>query len=54
MNGKALVPLVAGLGIGGFALWMGFNTLKSARGAQQPRDDVQVWAAVDNIGRGSC
>ncbi len=53
MNGKALIPLVAGLGIGGFALWMGFNTLKSARGAQQPVASVTVWAAQTDIPRGT-
>ncbi len=53
MNGKALIPLAAGLGIGGFALWMGFSTLKSARGSQKPAEDVQVWSAQADIPRGT-
>lgn len=53
MNGKALIPLVAGLGIGGFALWMGLNTLKSARGAQKPVEKVSVWTAREDIPRGA-
>lgn len=52
MNGKALIPLVAGLGIGGFALWMGFKTLQSARGAQRPAEDTVVWCASADIPRG--
>lgn len=52
MNGKALIPLVAGLGIGGFALWMGFKTLQSARGAQRPVEDSIVWCASSDIPRG--
>lgn len=53
MNGKALIPLAAGLGIGGFALWMGFNTLKSAQGAQKPVAETQVWGAQTDIPRGT-
>jgi pilus assembly protein CpaB len=53
MNGKALIPLVAGLAIGGFALWMGVNALKSARGAQQPVENVNVWAAKSAIPHGA-
>jgi pilus assembly protein CpaB len=53
MNGKALIPLVAGLTIGGFALWMGVNALKSARGAQKPVDNVKVWAAKSAIPHGT-
>lgn len=52
MNAKALIPLVAGLGIGGFALKIGLDTLRSARGAQRPTEQVQIWAASDNIPRG--
>ncbi len=53
MNGKALIPLVAGLGIGGFALWMGFNTLKNARGAQRPVEHAEIWSATTDIPRGT-
>ena len=53
MNGKALIPLVAGLTIGGFALWMGVNALKSARGAQKPVENVKVWAAKSPIPHGA-
>jgi Flp pilus assembly protein CpaB len=53
MNTKTLIPLVAGLAIGGFALWMGFNTLKSARGAQQIVAEVQLWSPKSDIPRGT-
>ncbi len=53
MNGKALIPLVAGLGIGGFALWMGVQTLRSVRGAQRPVEQTTVWAAKETIARGA-
>ena len=53
MNGKAFIPLIAGLGIGGFALWMGFNTLKNARGATKPVDELQLWCAKADIPRGT-
>lgn len=52
MNVKALVPLVAGLGIGGVALVMGINTLKSARAAQKPVPMAKLWGAKDAIPRG--
>jgi pilus assembly protein CpaB len=53
MNTKALIPLAAGLGIGGFALWMGINTLQSARAAPQPVATVDIWAAKGDIPRGT-
>lgn len=53
MNGKALIPLVAGLGIGGFALWMGVQTLRSVKGAQKPAEHTPVWAAKETIPRGT-
>ncbi len=53
MNAKTLIPLAAGLGIGGFALWMGFNTLKNARGSQHAVPTVEVWAAKADIPRGT-
>ena len=53
MNIKALIPLVAGLGIGGLALKVGIDTLKKARGAQQPAAKTTVWAALADIPRGA-
>jgi len=53
MNGKTLIPLAAGLGIGGFALWMGFNTLRNARGAQQAPSEVHLWSPKTDIPRGT-
>jgi Flp pilus assembly protein CpaB len=53
MNMKALIPLAAGLGIGGVALVLGINTLKSARAAQQPVAKVKIWAAREDIPRGA-
>lgn len=47
MNGKAVVPLIAGLCIGGFALKMVFDTVKKAKGAQTAM--TQVWAAKVDI-----
>lgn len=52
MNAKALIPLVAGLAIGGFALKMGIDTLRRARGAERPTQMVQVWAARQDVPRG--
>ncbi|MGD8450241.1 MAG: Flp pilus assembly protein CpaB [Phycisphaerae bacterium] len=51
MNVKALIPLVAGLAIGGFALKMGLDTLQKAKGT--PAATKQVWAAQQDIPRGS-
>jgi len=53
MNAKALIPLVAGLGIGGLALKLGLDTLKSARGAQKPAENTQVWGPKQDIPRGT-
>ncbi|MGE3180519.1 MAG: Flp pilus assembly protein CpaB [Phycisphaerae bacterium] len=54
MNGKAVIPLVAGLCVGGFALKMVFDTVKKAKGAQTPmatllaaRHDIPVGTAID-------
>lgn len=52
MNVKALIPLIAGLGIGGLALKLGLDTLKTAKGAQREVKKVQVWAASRDILRG--
>jgi pilus assembly protein CpaB len=52
MNAKALIPLLAGLGIGGLALVLGVQTLKSAR-AGQTVAKVKVWAAKEDVPRGT-
>jgi Flp pilus assembly protein CpaB len=52
MNAKALIPLLAGLGIGGLALVLGINTLKSARAGQPTAAKVRIWAAKEDIPRG--
>lgn len=51
MNVKALIPLIAGLCIGGFALKVGIDKLQSAKGA--PAATIQVWAATVDIPRGN-
>jgi Flp pilus assembly protein CpaB len=52
MNAKALIPLIAGLGIGGLALKLGFDTIKRAQGGQaRPVETVEVWAAAQDIPR---
>lgn len=51
MNAKAVIPLIAGLGIGGFALKIGIDTLQKAKGGQS--STVTVWAAKGDIPRGS-
>jgi len=51
MNYKALLPLIAGLGIGGVALKLGIDTLQKARGA--PAASVQIWGAKTDIPRGT-
>ncbi len=53
MNARALIPLIAGLGIGALALILGINTLKNARAAQRPAAKVKVWVARENIPRGT-
>ncbi len=53
MNAKALVPLIAGLGIGGLALKMGMDTLKRAQGAPRAATAVEVWVPTENIPRGT-
>jgi pilus assembly protein CpaB len=51
MNAKALIPLLAGLGVGGLALKLGFDYVQRAKGSQSTT--VQVWAAVEDIPRGA-
>ncbi len=52
MNVRTLIPLVAGLGVGGLALYLGVNTLKNARAGQKATPRVTVWAAKAEIPRG--
>jgi pilus assembly protein CpaB len=49
MNRSALIPLIAGLGIGGLALKLGFDFVKRAKGAQGA--NTQVWVAHQDIPR---
>ncbi|MCH7870100.1 MAG: Flp pilus assembly protein CpaB, partial [Planctomycetes bacterium] len=51
MNAKSMIPLVVGLAIGGYALKLVVDTVKNAKGAEP--DTVQVWAAREDIPRGS-
>lgn len=51
MNPKALIPLIAGLGIAGLAAKLGFDHLQSARGATPKM--VQLWTPVQDIPRGT-
>lgn len=51
MNPKALVPLILGLGIAGFAAKLGFDHLRNAQGA--PTKTVQLWTPVTDIPRGA-
>ncbi len=52
MNTKAIIPLAAGLVIGGIALKMGSDALKRAQGANQPATLVEVFCAKHDIPRG--
>jgi pilus assembly protein CpaB len=49
MNARALIPLIAGLGIGGLALKLGLDFVQRARGAQSA--DTQVLVAQQDIPR---
>lgn len=51
MNIKAVVPLVAGLCVGGLALKMGFSSLQQAKGAQP--NVVTLWALREDVPRGN-
>lgn len=51
MNAKSLIPLVIGLGVGGYALKMVFDTVKRAQGAKP--ETVNVWTAREDIPRGT-
>jgi Flp pilus assembly protein CpaB len=52
MNARALIPLVAGLGIGGLALKLGVDVLQNAK-AGQNNERVQIWGARGEIPRGT-
>lgn len=52
MNARAIIPLVAGLGIGGLALKLGINVLQNAKGASSG-ERVPVWSARVEIPRGT-
>lgn len=49
MNPKALIPLIAGLGIAGFAAKLGFDHLSQARGNTQT---LTLWSVVQDVPRG--
>jgi len=55
MNVRALLPLVAGLGIGGVALKVGLDTLQKAKANARSAAPAaaQVWAASVDIPRGA-
>ncbi|TWT44792.1 hypothetical protein RAS1_12100 [Phycisphaerae bacterium RAS1] len=50
MNKRAIIPLVAGLCVGGFALKMTFDTIGKAKAGQTAM--VKIWAAATDIPRG--
>lgn len=51
MSGKAAIPLVIGLGVGGLAIKMVFDTVKKAQGAQTTM--VNVWGPGEELARGT-
>ncbi len=51
MSGKAAIPLVIGLGVGGLAIKMVFDTVKKAQGAQATM--VNVWGPGEEMARGT-
>lgn len=50
MNAKALIPLIAGLGIAGLAAKLGLDFIKKAEGKQVTV--VKLWTPVEDIKRG--
>lgn len=50
MNTKAMIPLIAGLGIAGVAGKLGYDYVKKAQGAQTQR--IQLWAVMEDVPRG--
>lgn len=53
MNPRALIPLVAGLGIGGLALKLGISTLQDAKAGHGTSAKVRLWSAREDIPRGT-
>lgn len=51
MNPKALIPLIVGLAIAGFAAKLGFDQLQKARAAGT--QTVTLWAVTQDVPRGS-
>ncbi len=51
MNTKAVIPLVAGLGIAGVAAKLGLDYVRKAQA--RPSEKVQLWSAKENIPRGT-
>lgn len=47
MNARALIPLIAGLGVGGLALKLGLDFVQRAKGAQDT--NAQIWIAQQDI-----
>lgn len=50
MNAKALIPLVAGLGIAGLAAKLGLDFIRKAEGKQTQM--VSLWAPIEDVQRG--
>ncbi len=50
MNAKALIPLVAGLGIAGLAAKLGLDFIRKAEGKQSKV--VQLWTPIEDVQRG--
>ncbi|MFO0839699.1 MAG: Flp pilus assembly protein CpaB [Phycisphaerae bacterium] len=51
MNTKALIPLIAGLGLAGLAAKLGFDYVQRAKGAQPQL--VMLWASKEDVPGGS-
>ncbi|RMF84696.1 MAG: Flp pilus assembly protein CpaB [Planctomycetota bacterium] len=51
MNPKALIPLMIGLGIAGYAGKLGLDQLRNAQA--KPVDVVQLWTPIEDIPRGT-
>ena len=47
MNARALIPLIAGFGVGGLALKLGLDFVQRAKGAQDT--NAQIWIAQQDI-----
>jgi Flp pilus assembly protein CpaB len=51
MNAKAIIPLVAGLGVAGLAAKLGIDYVRKAQGSQTKT--VQLWTVTSDVSRGS-